>query len=339
MLKLIFAIDFLESSVAIRNNEDTINDSNYRWTGFLNLKSRISLTGSKPFKVEVDNLFDAETDTKFLLFTRNNPNVSQHINFDLEILRNTNFNKNHPTRFTIHGWNCATNSDVNTRSIEEYLKKGFFNVVVVDWSRGASTINYMEARNRVSDVGRVTAKFIDFLYEHDYIQFENLYAIGYDLGAHIAGITGKHIKGGKIQAIIALDPAGPLFNIEKPDQRLSQTDGVYVEVIHTNALTLGFGDQIGHADFFVNFGKRQPGCGFDFTGSCAHNRAPLLFAESISSNIGFRAVGCESFLEMNVSRVCTPSGVVAKMGGEPANIGLTGLFYVSTNAYSPFAKE
>lgn len=42
--------------------------------------------------------------------------------------------------------------------------------------------------------------------------------------AHIAGLVGKRVKRGKVQAIYGLDPAGPLFSIDDPDDRIAPTD-------------------------------------------------------------------------------------------------------------------
>jgi Lipase len=47
-------------------------------------------------------------------------------------------------------------------------------------------------------------------------------------------MTGKSVTRGRIQVILSLDPAGPLFSLNNPAQRVASTDGVYVEVIHTN---------------------------------------------------------------------------------------------------------
>lgn len=74
-----------------------------------------------------------------------------------------------------------------------------------------------------------------------------------------AGLVGKAVTRGRIQVILALDPAGPLFSLANPDERVAPTDGVYVEVIHTNGGLLGFREPIGQADFFPNFGRTQPG--------------------------------------------------------------------------------
>lgn len=107
--------------------------------------------------------------------------------------------------------------------------------------------------------------------------------------------------------------------------------------MHTNGGMLGFGKPLGQADFFPNFGRSQPGCGFDITGTCAHLRASEYFAESITSD-GFIAQRCESFADINKNR-CTvesPDELII-MSPEPANFGLEGIFFLKTNPKSPYA--
>jgi pancreatic triacylglycerol lipase len=133
---------------------------------------------------------------------------------------------------------------------------------------------------------------------------------------------------------MALDPAGPLFNFDDPDNRVAATDGVYVEVIHTNIDRLGFDQPIGQADFFPNFGRVMPGCESDLTGQCSHSRSHLFYAESI--NMAFTSQECTSFTDIANGR-CTPTGRTASMGGPNGNIGLTGNYYLATNADTPFS--
>jgi pancreatic triacylglycerol lipase len=119
----------------------------------------------------------------------------------------------------------------------------------------------------------------------------------------------------------------------------SHTCRVYVEIMHTAGGSLGFGLPLGQADFYPNFGRSQPGCGLDLTGSCAHGRAPIYFAESINSS-GFKAQRCASPEEIKKNKCTTedPDERIV-MTPEPAHIGLSGFFYVTTNSDSPFAKD
>lgn len=112
----------------------------------------------------------------------------------------------------------------------------------------------------------------------------------------------------------------------------------YVEVLHTNGFTLGYGEPLGVADFYPNFGRWQPGCGIEITGTCSHLRAPELFAEAINSH-GFVAKRCESVKEIGRNRCTDQSpGDTFVMTSEPSNYDLEGYFYFETNKKSPFAK-
>lgn len=111
----------------------------------------------------------------------------------------------------------------------------------------------------------------------------------------------------------------------------------YVEIMHTNGFALGFGHAIGQADFFPNFGRSQPGCFFDITGSCAHLRAPEYFAESINS-LNFVAKQCKSFDEVKKNR-CTDQAPEENfvMQPESTNNKLRGIFFFKTNSKPLFA--
>lgn len=152
---------------------------------------------------------------------------------------------------------------------------------------------------------------------------------------HVVGHAGKAVTRGRVQVIYGLDPAGPLFYLDRPQERLASTDGVYVEVMHTNGGTQGFRQPIGQASFFPNFGRSQPGCGVDAAGACAHARTVLLYAESI--NRVFTGRECQSFAQIDNNQ-CTQTGRTARMGGPNGNIGLNGLYFLTTNAASPFSQ-
>jgi hypothetical protein len=44
------------------------------------------------------------------------------------------------------------------------------------------TLDYIAARNRIDDVAKFTAKFIDFLHFNGYLQFKQLHVVGHSLG-------------------------------------------------------------------------------------------------------------------------------------------------------------
>lgn len=287
-----------------------------------------------------ESIFVPETDVIFRLFTRRNPVNAQVIVLnDAESLANSNFVSSHPTRFIIHGWNNDGSSPVNTNIRTAYLNNYEFNVVTVDWGVGANTINYNAARNHVQIVGPLVSRFVDFLSRSGGASLDNMYIIGHSLGGHIAGLAGKFVTAGQLNTIIALDPALPLFSIDRPHERVAPTDAAYVEVLHTNAGLLGFDLPIGQASFYPNGGRTQPGCGADVVGNCAHSRAIEFFVESINSWFGFWSTRCENYDQI-LNNNCVNSGPSMRMGGEPSNHGLdaNGVYFLTTNGNNPFAQ-
>lgn len=240
-------------------------------------------------------------------------------------------------RFLIHGWGGDANSDINVRVRNAYLQRGSLNVIVVDWSVGASTTLYQTARNRVSAVGATVSLFINFLHRVAGARHADVNVIGHNLGAHIAGLAGKHFYDGQsLGAVVGLDASLNLFSINEPTQRIANTDALYVETIHTNTGQNGFDQPLGMSSFYPNFGNRQPGCGLDISGSCSHGRAIELFAESITTSRHFWSRQCSAYKDILMEQ-CTAIGVDRKMGGEPIDTLARGIYWLSTNSNSPFA--
>ena len=117
-------------------------------------------------------------------------------------------------------------------------------------------------------------------------------------------------------------------------RNLISFDSQNVQVIHTDGDVLGMIQAIGQSDFYVNYGKIQPGCGID--SNCDHTRAHFYFAESILNN-RFVADTCANYDEVARGN-CTIQATGIMMGGEPPSYGLTGVFALSTNSVSPFGR-
>lgn len=291
-------------------------------------------------KDSIDPLFDAYRDVRILLHTRQNPTNPQQLLFrNLQSVQNSHYNANRPTRVLIHGFWEDDTSDINTETAAELLRYYDFNVFLIDWSEGSRTINYFAAAGRVPTVGTFTASYLDFLHEHSLLSFNRLSVVGFSLGAHIAGMTGKNVRRGRIQYIVGLDPAGPLFSVRNPESRIDATDGVYVECIHTNGPTLivfglGIGEAICDADYFPNGGQSQPGC---LMNTCSHLRAVDFYVESISNN-RFHALGCPDPTDISSRRCLIYPG--EWMGGENLHFNKSGRgsFLLETNRSSPFAR-
>lgn len=94
----------------------------------------------------------------------------------------------------------------------------------------------------------------------------DLHCIGHSLGGHVCGYSGKAVNG-TMGRITGLDPALPLFDYDVPEERLADTDALFVDVIHTCGGYLALHNPLGHADFFPNDGTMvQPGCEPDISG-------------------------------------------------------------------------
>lgn len=235
----------------------------------------------------------------------------------------------------IHGQNGNLNTGINVLVREAYIAAGDFNVIVVDWSIGADTTLYLTARNRVGDVGGYLAMFMQNLIDIYQVDLATIQLVGHNLGAHIAGLAGKN-HNGQIGAIVALDASLSMFDINDPGQRVAMGDALYVESIHTNTGQNGFDEPLGDSSFYPNFGNRQPGCGIDVAGNCAHARAIDYFAESLITVRHFWARECERYKDILMEQ-CTANGVDRKMGSEPIETLARGIYWLTTNSASPFA--
>lgn len=288
-------------------------------------------------KEDIEGSFNAAADVRFILFTVNNRNAGQTIAINnAGQLSASHYNAAWPTRFIIHGWNSNGGSQVNTAIRNAYLNRGSFNVIVVDWGAGAQTANYAAARDRINPVGLLVGQFCDFLNVHG-MNFNSLTISGHSLGGHAAGIAGKRVTRGRVASIVALDPAFPLFSMGNPGARVDRGDANYVEIIHTDIGRLGFDQPIGHASFYPNWGRGMPGCGIDLVGTCGHSRAHEFFTQSIAANNGFWATQCAGWANIQNSN-CPSVGPNRLMGGEPANQGANGVYFLVTRPNSPFAS-
>ncbi|XP_017141126.1 lipoprotein lipase [Drosophila miranda] len=264
--------------------------------------------------------------------------------YDAASLRQSRFNPFNPTRILIHGWLGNANANIYSALLPPYLSldKGRYNIFTVDWGRGAIA-DYITASYRVKPVGQVLAKFVDFLHQEAGLRFEDLQLVGFSMGAHVAGLAGKHLQTGRLRMIRALDPALPFFRYAQDKERLAKGDADYVEVLHTSVGSYGFDRPLGHADFYANWGSQQPGC---FWLECSHWRAFILFAESLRPGREFPARGCAVSEWQQLTRFhrCPrETGNRQSMGGDLANASMElllarrqGVYYFETNAKPPF---
>lgn len=102
----------------------------FRFNLISNGDGKVHLIDARPDFEEIENLFDAQSDIRFLLYTRLNPSLAQEITTTRDSIVNSNFNPRHPVRILIHGYNSNPNVAFITASVNAYLQRDQYNVIV-----------------------------------------------------------------------------------------------------------------------------------------------------------------------------------------------------------------
>ncbi|XP_017006713.2 pancreatic triacylglycerol lipase [Drosophila takahashii] len=274
-------------------------------------------------------------EVSFYLYTQQNPTEGQEIKADASSIEDSHFDKNHGTRFVIHGWKGRYTDSMNVDITNAWLSRGDFNVIVVNWDRSQS-VDYAMSVRGVPGAGTKVGEMIEYLHEHHGMSLETLKVIGHSLGAHVAGYAGKQVGNQRVHTIVGLDPALPLFSYDTPEKRLSSEDAFYVESIQTNGGVKGFVKPIGKATFYVSGGRKQPGCGVDIAGTCSHARSVLYYAEAVTEN-NFGTIQCQDYLAA-LANECGSTFSNVRLAEERNADNVEGHFYVPVNSEAPFGK-
>lgn len=127
----------------------------YIWSG--------SHSGALALRV-FPNLFNVRNDVIFEMYTKSNGSekltlsqLDHHQNGRVaRSIRNFAFDYRRPTRIFVHGFFSKRDTlDMYPRA---YLAAGDFNLIVVNWLKGAVTLSYSRARNRVKLVSGLLNK-------------------------------------------------------------------------------------------------------------------------------------------------------------------------------------
>lgn len=113
----------------------------------------------------------------------------------------------------------------------------------------------------------------------------------------MSGLVANYLKPeeGKIGRITGLDPTIFVYAGSNNSRDLDPSDAHFVDILHSSAGILGQWQAGGHADFYINGGTSQPGCGSSTifqTLACDHTKVTPYFIESIVSPKGFWAGPC-----------------------------------------------
>ena len=235
------------------------------------------------------------------------------------------------TIFLFHGWLDTLDSsrfwwDPIVESVKR-IKPYDYQVIFVDWSHGSSSSFYLPAVSNLRVAADMIASNIRTLIEDLSFDSQKIRLIGFSLGAHLAGFTGKLLTGRrKVAWITGLEPANAMFELSSPEGSLFQSDAHYVDIIHSASGNIfqGFSkpQALGHRDYYINGAMiPQPGCNnempfgavggfFSTRRPCSHDRAPLVFSRSKDtdscSSIAFECSSYDDFLGGFCSRTCSP---------------------------------
>nr|XP_026650836.1 lipase member H [Zonotrichia albicollis] len=266
-------------------------------------------------------LIGTDLKVKLLLYTRQNPSCAE----ELHSTDSKYLNVTKKITFIVHGYRFTGSAPVWIPDLVHLLLSvEDMNVIVVDWNQGATTLIYNYAARKCKRVAEILKKLIDEMLING-ASLDSMHMIGVSLGAHISGFVGQMFDGtlGRITGepssssppaprtgsevvprpwlcAAGLDPAGPLYRGTAPSERLDPTDAQFVDVIHSDTDGLGYGEALGHIDFYPNGGTDQPGCPLTiFSGlqyfKCDHQRSVFLFLSSLTQNCNITTYPCNSY--------------------------------------------
>ncbi|KAJ8310912.1 hypothetical protein KUTeg_012777 [Tegillarca granosa] len=246
------------------------------------------------------------------------------------------------TKVIVHGFMHSAKTAWVPKIKDELLKRGDFNVLVVDWSHGNGP-DYDQAASNTYMVGTELAYLINHMKQHYALNTSGVHIIGHSLGAQVSGHAGHRIH--KVGRITGLDPAEPHFTFPDPDTRLDSSDADFVDIIHTDGSVFkgfaGYGlkTALGHVDFYVNGGEHQPGCE-EPTPSSINALLHGGVAKSINSPCKFYGHFCSSFSDFD-SGHCNgcQGGLCPRMGYDVDRSSQKGSYYLATTSVSPFCEK
>ncbi|KAG7209826.1 hypothetical protein KM043_011435 [Ampulex compressa] len=289
-------------------------------------------------------------DIEFQLYTRRNPKRADVLNItNPHSLRMSKFNRDKPTVLYIHGYSEKAPGRSSATIRDVYLKRGDYNLILVNWGKLAALPWYVTAVRNTRIVGPYVARFVSWLDAKGAVPLSRIHVIGFSLGAEVAGFMGKALAPRKIGRITGLDPAYPLYMNTGMEGHLAATDARFVDIIHTDGGRFGFPFPLGHVDFYPNGGVRvQPGCNLESIIrrsisrlinqyiTCGHNRAWMFYAESVKNPRGFAASRCPRW-RPNIRANClwSPDALM----GFAVDSRTTGMYYLRTNAEPPYATN
>lgn len=175
-----------------------------------------------------------------------------------------------------------------------------------------------------------------------------VHLFGVSLGGQLVGQIVRHVK---VELVVGLDPAGPLFNHVLPGFKKGYANRTIV--IHADRYLMGMNDMGGDMDFMLNDGTApQPGCIAGPLGHfCSHVRVLYIWALCLLHPKLFMATKCDYWnscrLRCNLTDVVAlgpdarGSGVyyLKTLDKAPYGMGEEGYKHANRKGLFPFCKE
>lgn len=241
-----------------------------------------------------------------------------------------------PLVLYVPGW-WNTPSDASSQAIVSALITKHSSVLLLD-TRLSFCRGYIAAVSNIAPLSHLLFSFIENLHQNGY-PISSIHLIGFSLGAHVAGMTGKLVRN-KLNAtlgrITALDPAKPCF--ASTEYRLEKRDADFVQVIHSSTGVLGLEEPLGHADVYVNgVAGKHPECSHkSISLECDHSQAWKLFSASVINKKTLLGRRCASWDEL-LRNQCTGNQTVL---GYSCSSDEQGIFlYQSKDTKKPAVRE
>ncbi|KAJ6646181.1 Phospholipase A1 member A [Pseudolycoriella hygida] len=244
-----------------------------------------------------------DKDIRMILFTPTQPRRRTELDVtQKDWLLNSGWESQKQNIILVHGYAGGEETPPVGVLKDAYLNHGEYNVFLVDWGALSQPPCYVAAVHNLKPVARCVAQYFSFL-RYSGLPETRTTCVGHSLGAHLCGLLANYLDF-RIERIIGLDPARPLI---KPgfSNRLDSGDAKSVQVMHTNAGYYGEGGKIGHVDFCVNGGRKQPYCETTSNSNlCSHIWSVCYLAQSIFDSSLSQAEPCP--------RRCPPGPIISR---------------------------
>ncbi|KAJ8713773.1 hypothetical protein PYW08_007393 [Mythimna loreyi] len=242
-----------------------------------------------------------------------------------------------PLVLYVPGW-WNTPSDASSHALVQALMTKHSAVHLLD-TRLFFCRGYVTAVSNITPLSHTLFNFFKKLHKSGY-PLSSIHIIGFSLGAHVAGLTGKLVKrnlNATLGRITALDPARPCF--ARGEYRLDKEDAAFVQVIHSSTGVLGIAEPLGHADVYVNgVGGKHPECaGRSISLECDHARAWQLYSASAMNELSLMGRRCASWDEL-LHEQCSGSETVLGYSCSPTAQGMF-LFKSQENSEPQFRER